>query len=86
MEGTLFLQRVAEIAPARALGLERVVAAHDAILVVGLVFAKGAGIGDFELLAPAVYVLAGLTVLTTLQRIFHVRRQLKAITQQPEPV
>jgi hypothetical protein len=25
-------------------------------------------------------------VLTTLQRIFHVRRQLKAIAQQPEPV
>jgi CDP-diacylglycerol--glycerol-3-phosphate 3-phosphatidyltransferase len=53
------------------------------ILSIGLVFAKGAGIGDFELLAPAVYVLAALTVLTTLQRIFHVRRQLKAIAQQP---
>jgi CDP-diacylglycerol---glycerol-3-phosphate 3-phosphatidyltransferase len=53
------------------------------ILSIGLVFAKGAGIGHFELLAPAVYVLAGLTVLTTLQRIFHVRRQLKAIAQQP---
>src|SRR5690348_13414868 len=56
------------------------------ILSIGLVFAKGAGIGDFELLAPAVYVLAGLAVLTTLQRIFHVRRQLRAIAQQPEPV
>src|SRR6516165_12831212 len=53
------------------------------ILSAGLVFAKGPGIGDFELLAPAVYVLAVLTGLTTLQRIFHVRRQLKAITQQP---
>jgi CDP-diacylglycerol---glycerol-3-phosphate 3-phosphatidyltransferase len=53
------------------------------ILSIGLVFAKGAGIGHFELLAPAVYVLAALTVLTTLQRIFHVRRQLKAIAQQP---
>jgi CDP-diacylglycerol--glycerol-3-phosphate 3-phosphatidyltransferase len=53
------------------------------ILSIGLVFAKGAGIGHFELLAPAVYVLAGLTVLTTLQRIFHVRRQLKAIAQAP---
>ena len=30
------------------------------ILSVGLVFAKGAGLGDFELLAPAVYVLAVL--------------------------
>ena len=44
------------------------------ILSIGLVFAKGAGIAHFELLAPAVYVLAGLTVLTTLQRIVHVRR------------
>jgi len=56
------------------------------ILSIGLLFAKGAGLGHFELLAPAVYVLAALTVLTTLQRIFHVRRQLKAIAQQPEPV
>src|ERR1700742_2514213 len=53
------------------------------LLSIGLIFAKGAGIGDFELLAPAIYVLAALTVLTTLQRIFHVRRQLKAIAQQP---
>jgi phosphatidylinositol phosphate synthase len=53
------------------------------ILSIGLIFAKGAGLGHFELLAPAVYVLAALTVLTTLQRIFHVRRQLKAIAQQP---
>jgi CDP-diacylglycerol--glycerol-3-phosphate 3-phosphatidyltransferase len=48
------------------------------ILSVGLVFAKGASIGDFELLAPAVYVLAGLTVFTTVQRIVYVRGQLKA--------
>ena len=49
------------------------------ILSIGLVFAKGASLGHFELLAPAVYVLAGLTVFTTLQRIFHVRQQLKRI-------
>ncbi|MBV9940631.1 MAG: CDP-alcohol phosphatidyltransferase family protein [Solirubrobacterales bacterium] len=53
------------------------------ILSIGLIFAKGAGLAHFELLAPAVYVLAGLTVLTTLQRIFHVRRQLKVLAQQP---
>jgi len=53
------------------------------ILSIGLVFAKGASLGHFELLAPAVYVLAALTALTVLQRIFHVRRQLKAIAQQP---
>ena len=42
----------------------------------GLLFAKGAGLGDFELLAPAIYLLAALTVITTFQRIFHVRRAL----------
>jgi CDP-diacylglycerol---glycerol-3-phosphate 3-phosphatidyltransferase len=51
------------------------------ILSVGLVFAKGASLGHFELLAPAVYVLAGLTVLTTVQRIVHVRGQLNAAAQ-----
>jgi CDP-diacylglycerol--glycerol-3-phosphate 3-phosphatidyltransferase len=48
------------------------------ILSVGLVFARGASLGHFELLAPAVYVLAVLTVLTTVQRILHVRRELNA--------
>ncbi len=48
------------------------------ILSIGLVFARGASIGHFELLAPAVYVLAALTVLTTIQRIVHVRKQLTA--------
>jgi CDP-diacylglycerol---glycerol-3-phosphate 3-phosphatidyltransferase len=47
------------------------------ILSVGLVFAKGASLGNFELLAPAIYVLAALTLVTTLQRIFHVRAQLR---------
>jgi CDP-diacylglycerol--glycerol-3-phosphate 3-phosphatidyltransferase len=48
------------------------------ILSVGLVFAKGASLGHFELLAPAVYVLAALAVVTTIQRILHVRRELIA--------
>ena len=47
------------------------------ILSAGLVFARGASLGDFELLAPAVYVLAGLTLLTTIQRIVHVRKELR---------
>jgi CDP-diacylglycerol--glycerol-3-phosphate 3-phosphatidyltransferase len=47
------------------------------IIAVGLVFAKGASLGHFELLEPAVYVLAALTVLTTLQRIWHVRGELR---------
>jgi CDP-diacylglycerol--glycerol-3-phosphate 3-phosphatidyltransferase len=47
------------------------------ILAAGLIFARGASLGNFELLAPAVYALAGLTALTTVQRILHVRGQLK---------
>ena len=46
------------------------------ILSVGLIFAKGAGLGDFELLAPAVYVIAALTIFTTFQRVWHVRNEL----------
>src|SRR3954447_5071730 len=48
------------------------------ILSIGLLFAKGAGIGDFELLEPAIYVLAGLSVFTVIQRIWHVRQVLGA--------
>jgi CDP-diacylglycerol--glycerol-3-phosphate 3-phosphatidyltransferase len=48
------------------------------ILAAGLVFARGASIGHFQLLAPAVYVLAALSLLTTVQRIAFVRRQLNA--------
>jgi CDP-diacylglycerol--glycerol-3-phosphate 3-phosphatidyltransferase len=47
------------------------------ILSIGLVFARGASLGHFYLLAPAVYTLAGLTLFTTAQRIWHVRQQLK---------
>ena len=46
------------------------------ILSAGLLFARGASLGSFELLEPAVYVLAGLAAVTTVQRIAHVRRQL----------
>ncbi len=48
------------------------------ILSAGLVFARGASVGHFELLAPAVYVLAALTVVTIIQRIVYVRKQLIA--------
>jgi CDP-diacylglycerol--glycerol-3-phosphate 3-phosphatidyltransferase len=47
------------------------------IISAGLVFARGAGLGNFELLAPAVYVLAALTVFTTAQRIWHVRNVMR---------
>jgi CDP-diacylglycerol--glycerol-3-phosphate 3-phosphatidyltransferase len=46
------------------------------ILSIGLVFAKGASLGDFSLLKPAVYVLAALSMITVAQRIWHVRRAL----------
>jgi CDP-diacylglycerol---glycerol-3-phosphate 3-phosphatidyltransferase len=49
------------------------------ILSAGLLFAKGAGIGDFELLEPAIYVMAVLTIFTTFQRVLHVRRQLVTV-------
>lgn len=48
------------------------------ILSIGLIFAKGAGIGDFELLAPAVYLIAALTIFTTIQRVWHVRNELSS--------
>jgi CDP-diacylglycerol--glycerol-3-phosphate 3-phosphatidyltransferase len=68
-------------ARAEALGVECKVgiatrAVRVVILSAGLLFAKGAGLADFELLAPAVYVLAGLSTITVLQRIFHVRKAL----------
>jgi CDP-diacylglycerol--glycerol-3-phosphate 3-phosphatidyltransferase len=70
-------------ARAEALGIQCTVgiatrAVRVVILSAGLLFAKGASLGDFELLAPAVYVLAALTVVTTLQRILHVRAALTA--------
>jgi CDP-diacylglycerol--glycerol-3-phosphate 3-phosphatidyltransferase len=46
------------------------------ILSIGLLFAKGASLGGFELLEPAVYVLAALSVVTVAQRIWHVRGEL----------
>ena len=48
------------------------------ILAIGLIFARGASLGDFQLLAPAVYVLAALSIVTVIQRIAHVRRALTA--------
>ncbi len=71
-------------ARAEALGVECKVgigsrAVRVVILSIGLLFAKGASLGDFELLAPAVYVLAVMGVITTLQRIFHVRSALSAV-------
>jgi CDP-diacylglycerol---glycerol-3-phosphate 3-phosphatidyltransferase len=70
-------------ARAEALGVECKVgiasrAVRVVILSIGLLFARGASLGDFQLLEASVYVLAGLAIITTFQRIFHVRRQLSA--------
>ncbi|MDE3133258.1 MAG: CDP-alcohol phosphatidyltransferase family protein [Acidobacteriota bacterium] len=46
------------------------------ILAIGLVFARGASLGHFELLVPAVYVLAALSLVTVCQRIWHVCQEL----------
>jgi phosphatidylinositol phosphate synthase len=48
------------------------------VLSIGLVFARGASLGDFQLLAPAIYVLAVLTTITVIQRVWHVKRELSA--------
>ncbi len=70
-------------ARAEALGVEckggiATRAVRVVILAIGLIFAKGASLGSFELLEPAVYVLAGLSIVTVFQRIFHVRSALNA--------
>jgi CDP-diacylglycerol--glycerol-3-phosphate 3-phosphatidyltransferase len=70
-------------ARAEALGVECKVgiasrAVRVVILSAGLLFAAGEIVPDFDLLEPAIYAMAALTVFTTFQRIFHVRRQLAA--------
>ena len=67
-------------ARAEALGVECKVgianrAVRVVILSVGIVFA------DLDLLAPAVYVLAGLGTITVLQRILHERKELNRNAQ-----
>jgi CDP-diacylglycerol--glycerol-3-phosphate 3-phosphatidyltransferase len=64
-------------ARAEALGVECKVgiasrAVRVVILSIGILFA------DLGLLAPSVYVLAGLGTITVLQRILHVRSELRA--------
>src|SRR4051794_6127340 len=49
------------------------------ILSAGLVFARGASLGDFELLAPSIYALAALTTFTAAQRVWHVKQELSRV-------
>lgn len=48
------------------------------VLSIGLVFAKGAGFANVELLAPAIYAIAALTTVTAIQRVLHVRNELRS--------
>src|SRR6201995_5075207 len=50
------------------------------ILSIGLIFARGASLGDFQLLAPAVYVLAALSLVTVVQRSLHEGCELIGVT------
>jgi CDP-diacylglycerol--glycerol-3-phosphate 3-phosphatidyltransferase len=68
-------------ARAEALGVECTVGlatrpVRVVLLSAGIVFAKGAGLFDAELLAPAIYAMAALTTLTVLQRVWHVHGEL----------
>ncbi|HEY7454559.1 MAG TPA: CDP-alcohol phosphatidyltransferase family protein [Thermoleophilaceae bacterium] len=68
-------------ARAEALGVECKVgiasrAVRVVILSIGLVFAAEELIPGLDLLEPAIYVMAALTVFTAVQRVLHVRRQL----------
>ena len=66
-------------ARAEALGVECKVglasrAVRVVILSAGLMLGGGEIVEDLDLLEPAIYVLAALTIFTTLQRVLHVRR------------
>ena len=49
------------------------------LLSIGLVFGAGDLISDVDLLAPAIYAMAALTAFTVGQRVWHVRKELKAL-------
>jgi CDP-diacylglycerol---glycerol-3-phosphate 3-phosphatidyltransferase len=71
-------------ARAEALGVECKVgiasrAVRVVILSAGLLFADGEIVPDFDLLEPAIYAMAALTIFTTFQRVFHVRGQLARV-------
>ena len=71
-------------ARAEALGVEcKVGIASRAVRVVmlsaGLVFGAEELIPGFDLLEPAIYAMAALTIFTTFQRVFHVRKQLAQV-------
>lgn len=75
-------------ARAEALGVECKVGIADravrvVILAAGLILAGGELVGGLDLIEPAVYLLASLSVITVLQRIWHVRGQLRPASGTP---
>jgi CDP-diacylglycerol--glycerol-3-phosphate 3-phosphatidyltransferase len=73
-------------ARAEALGVECTIGiatrpVRVVVLSIGLVFAKGAGLFEIELLALAIYAMGALTAFTVGQRVWHVRRQLSAMEE-----
>ena len=49
------------------------------VLSIGLVFGGGDLFSDVDLLAASIYAMAGLTAFTVVQRVWHVRGELKAL-------
>ena len=69
-------------ARAEALGVEcKVGIADRAVRVV--ILSAGLLLAGFDLLEPTVYVLAGLSVITVVQRIWHVRGELTKAADAP---
>ncbi len=71
-------------ARAEALGVECTVGlatrpVRVVMLAIGLLFAEGELIADVNLLPAAIYLMAALTAITTIQRVWHVRGELKAL-------
>ena len=70
-------------ARAEALGVECTVgiatrAVRVVIISIGLVFGAGELFDDLDLLPASIYVMAALTTFTVGQRVWHVRRELRA--------
>ncbi len=56
------------------------------ILSIGLVFAAEELVPGLDLLEPAIYAMAALTIFTTFQRVFHVRTELRRVADGADAV
>jgi CDP-diacylglycerol---glycerol-3-phosphate 3-phosphatidyltransferase len=56
------------------------------ILSIGLVFAAEELVPGVDLLEPAIYAMAALTIFTTFQRVFHVRTELRRVADRADAV